>query len=389
MSILYFSFLSFTKRFFTSLMIIIETATLLFGINYLISAVDERKVLFEPYEKFLNNDSIYIYNSNIFKDMPIGLTENESKEQALSGLIGNYREIEVFHIPVFTQSGEAIILYVYDDDIFLKMNFPLSAGNWITKKDISNGAIASNHFSKGNININIANVPFSFNIKGILTDNTYLPTMEYWGSDMSCIDFYKIKNKADEPFIFIGRSAVQNINNLIRSGGSLLIFDNLSPEEKKYNEEYLINANVNLLSGEKIREQSLYSIYEDLQKFIPLIFCIGIIVLIGIISFSCIIFKSNQRDNGIYFMYGNTRNGSLKILAGELSIILILSYLLTVTAFWVGDSLSVLSGVKFTLSAGNIIITFITIFVLLLSMMIIPYMLYRKNTPIEIMRRSL
>jgi hypothetical protein len=390
MSTLYFSFLGFAKRFFTAFMIILEIAVLLFSINYLYSAMEGRRMLLEPYEGFLNNNSVFIYNNNIFNDLPMGLSENESKEKTLSGLIGNYREIEILSTSVYLQCGTLIRLYVCDDDVFLKMNFPLLGGHWVTKNELSTGAIASHSLPRGNVGVDFPSGVLYIDIKGNLTHNTYSPTMGNWGgADMSCIDFYRARNHGDEPFIVVGRSAIQNIDDFFRSTGSLLLFDNLTSTEGEHNLDYLMSVGASPIRGERIYERSIFLIYEDLERFYPLIFCVGVIVLIGIISFSCIIYKSCERDNGIFFMHGNTRNGSLKILAGELSIILILSSLLTAIAFWFSYYFSLLGEVRVTFSTGNIIITLITLFTLLLFMMIIPYILYTKSTPIEIIRRSL
>jgi hypothetical protein len=365
-------------------MIIIEVSALLFGVNYLYSAIEGRKMLFEPYADFIHENSVFVYNVNVMMDISRGLIPNQSKAELMSGLKGSYREIEVLRTTVFASNGDRFELYVCDDDVLLRMNLPLIAGSWIKQADISNSAIASRGMT-GNTEVAFEdNTTLNLDVKGVLTAATYRPDMEYFYSEMSCMDFSRSISQADDPFILVGRSAVENTDNFIRSYGSLLIFDEFLEEDK----EYLI-SNAIIISGEKLYENSMYLIYADLQKFYPLIFCVVLVVLIGVISFTCIIFKHSERDNGIFFMCGNIRSGSLKILMGELSIILTLSCFLTAAAFWVFDYLAFFGTVKITLSIGNIIITAVTILILLLSMIIIPYALHRRSTPVEIIRRSL
>jgi ABC-type antimicrobial peptide transport system permease subunit len=206
---------------------------------------------------------------------------------------------------------------------------------------------------------------------------------------MSSADFYSNTNSQENRFIIMGKSAVGNTDYFFRSYTSLLVFDNLSEQDKQFNEEYLRSQNAYFTYGDEIHENSLYLIYQDLKRFYPLITCVALVVLIGIISFACIVFKHSQRDNGIYFMCGNTRFGSMKILMGELTIILLLSGLLTVSAFWFSDYKGIFEGSKLTFTSGNILITLLAIVLLMVCMIFIPYISYRKNSPIEIIRRSL
>ena len=391
MGIFYISGLGFAKRIFISIIIIIEIAILLFSVNYIYSAMEGRKMLFTPYENFLTFNSMLVMNTKVHEDRANDIDPNESKSILLSGLSGSYREIELLNLPIETGNGDSVILFVCDDDIFSEMNLPLSNGKWVKKNEVKDHAIGSYSIPDGPINIDLYEEDsILINIKGRLTINSYMPNMSnYKSHNMSCIDFYSNVNSLENRYIIMGKGALKNTDYFFRSYTSLLVFDNLSVQDKQFNEAYLRGKNAYFTYGDELHANSIYLIYQDLKKFYPLIACVALVVLIGILSFACIVFKHSQRDNGIYFMCGNTRFGSMKILAGELLIILLLGGLLTVSAFWGADYVGLFNDVQLTFNSGNIAVSLVTVTTLMFAMLVIPYIFYVRNLPIETIRSSL
>lgn len=193
MSYLNFAFLSIRKNAAAFVLAILEIAALFLAVNYSVSTIHDRQMLNAPFKKLLDENTVFVYDSQIFNT---GIEKRQSRQVMLNEISGDY---EVYDVLSY-YSSDCTILSV-SDEIYSGLELPLTSGSYKT-------AVGTFGTGKGQRNVTIGEKTLSVNVSGILTASTYLPNMNSFSSNsFSASDLFQ--SSVNQPNIIImNRTAI-------------------------------------------------------------------------------------------------------------------------------------------------------------------------------------
>ncbi len=377
MDLLKLAVLSLSKKAVTLILVIMELAVLFIAENYMVSALKERSMLYVPYRQLLNENSAFVidtaYTDNLMENSY--LTEKQSREQLLDGISGDYTIYDVW-----VYNDGAYRIYSLSDEIYDELALPLSAGSY---KSGRNCAVAAYGMGMGEYAVDVPSGSLLLDICGNLTESTFVPQMSYFSSsDMTVKDFYNA-SVSEKNFIITNRSSINGFEEQFRCEvGFLIQFDTDVNENIA-----LMRSKGEAAEGALIAENTTSALNEDLKSFIPLLGCILMIVLIGMVCISMTIFNENQYRNGILWICGYSRFKMLVIHALSVFVLIVLSL---IAGVFLTVLYSLLNGSAISISSGgeNAAVLILTCISLVIATMIIPIVKTAKTTPIEYVGRS-
>lgn len=388
MDILKLAVMSLEKKVLTVIMIVLELAALFFAGNYTVCAIDERAMLSAPYKSILTDSSIFFYDLNYpIKLIQDGtLTAKRSQDDILEKLEGDFT---VYNFLFYGNNDYTnYSLYVVADELYRSLKLPLSSGSYGRSE---NSAVAAIGIHKGELDINTPNGTFTLNICGNLTENTFVPESMGFKENLTVADLYDATNNTN--MIITSKSAIgdhmRSINEC--SLGFIVKFD--SPADAEKNMPLLRNEG-SVLSGDIIAANSENELLEDLKSYLPTLCCIFLIVVMGLICISAIIFDESKYRSGVLWICGYSKKKIAAIQAASISVLLILSVAVFASLSIV---LNVLAGsgalnadsfIKINFGFSNFIFTFTASVVLILISAAIPFVRLFKKSPIEYLGRA-
>lgn len=400
-----YGLLFFRKHTFTYILMILQLAFLLVAENILIASLNSRDVLYAPYENIISKDGYYFLqpysaggiwdeNDNNIK------SADEVLEETLSKLRGDYRLYCYYHC---TLNNGDIRVRIIDDDIYNNLMLPLDSGYHSNKKNAC--LITKNDIGlKRGDTLNVHGVKLE--ISGVLTDKTYLPDYTMIGIDMSVLDLYLPysfskdfdddssgglnSNYMDCTEVIAPLSAFEdsiregNIN-IFRSPSMLIAFDKpLSEEDRIYNEAVLIDADCEepgwLINFDQLQRKGLIYRNEDFNKMLPVVCCMVVIILIGVICSSAIISARQLNKHAVLYINGATPFDSLIISCVTAGISSVIAVMIALPLMFFGVANSFANDLGFVWGANNILAIIATVAFTLVSFSIIPaVVIYRKR----------
>lgn len=380
--------MSLQKKAIITVFIIIELAVLFFAENYTVSAVKERTMLLEPYKKILGEDSVFVYDGQyptkaMESDTPP--TFIESQNSLLEGLEGNYK---VYNFLIYNNPNYSdYTVYSVDDEIYKSLALPLVSGNYGNGE---NSAVASAGVGKGTIAIETPNGTMNLDICGTLTSSTFVPQSNVYGSDITVNDLYTA-GKGGKVIITSRSGLGEAEKSFSCSWGFIVKFD--SPKDAQEGIKHFKGI-ANTLSGSIIINNTNKLIADDLGSFIPVISCVLLIVLIGVISISSMIFDENKYRSGVLWLCGYSRKKIVLIQAASIAILLIAAMAVFALLAVVMNTLvssGILNSDSFTkigFGWGNFLVTLLTCAVLIGAATAMPAVKTFKKSPVEYLGRA-
>lgn len=374
MNALRFAISSCSRNIFTFVLITLELAALLFSENFVICALKEREMLNTPYESILSANCCYVYDSNyIYSQIESNVSTAESRTRLLSSVKGDYSIYDIM-----SYNNGSVCVVSISDEIYSELSLPLSSGNYDT---LEGSAIASKDLPLGTMVVETLNGALTLNITGLLTETTYIPQMDYCSNEMTIEDFYSSDNPQN--VVITNRTSIENVQSVFsKSVGFIFISENDTDIAFLQNNATVLNGTI-LLNNTQERTQA------DRKTFYPILICITFVVLIGTICISVILFKQNERRNGIMWLCGYSRSA---IILTHLVQVALFPALSTIV-FFAAYSVLKLSKSEITLSMTigweNIAITLASCALLLAVSMVIPMIKFRNISPIEYLRSTL
>lgn len=359
-------------------LIILEIASLILVVNVLICTLADRKMLDAPYRKLLNNNAMYVWDTNYNQNMLSGLAKNpqESFQLLLSKIEGEYK---ICDVSVF--NGKVNIIAV-SDEIFDNLTLPLISGDYTGA--VANLGGPTGDYIFGNDSGENA---LTIKITGTLTSKTYLPLMQSFrtGSQFTTKDFYLTSDEFGD-FIITRKSTVK---------GNEESFENISGKIIQFKDEESYKKNLAILSkyggvqeGKNIIENSQQALRDDLFDFLPVALCILFIVIIGTVSISAIMYLQSEYKNGVLWICGYSRQRILLSHLINMLIVFLFSIIISIFAYWIMSILKIEIIITAKFSLANLMISLILCALLVVLSMAIPMARSSKASPIEYLRRS-
>ncbi len=367
--------LAFKKNTFTFILVIAQLAVLFLAENYMVSALVEREMQFSPFKPVFNENTAFVYDSEYVKNAAmLGIDSKASREMLLCEIKDEYK---IYDVMSFT-NGEYTV-YSVSDDIYASLALPLAFGNY-------GSAVGSFGTPAGEKEIFFPDgTDLKLETSGALTASTYIPTMMSLSSqDMTAGDFY-YTSVNERNIILTNRSSIGGYEQHFRlSSGFLIEFKS----DTARNFEALKGVALTVPTTE-IAENTNKALKKDLLKFIPLVGTVLIIVIIGIICISIIIFKESERRNAVLWICGYSRAGIIGVQTVGIALMTALSVIISLATY----GLLKISGnemvIGINLTFENFIVTFITCMLLSAISSVVPALKCRKVSPAEYIRRAL
>ena len=366
--------LSFKKNTFTFILVIAQLAVLFLAENYMVSALVERDMQFAPFKPLFNEKTAFVYDSEYAKNAALfDMDTKASREMLLSDIKDEYKIYDVMSF----KNGEYTV-YSVSDEIYASLALPLAFGNY-------GSAVGSSGMSAEEKDIFF---PDGTNLRlktsGALTASTYIPAMMSLSSQyMTAGDFY-YTSVNERNIILTNRSSIGGYEQHFRlSSGFLIEFKSGTAR----NLETLKGRALTVPTTE-IAENTNKALQKDLLNYLPLVGTVLIIVIIGVICISVIIFKESERRNAVLWICGYSRAEIIGVHTVGIALMTALSIIISLAAYILlklfGNEM--LIGVNLTLE--NFIITFITCMLLSAISSAVPAIKSRKTSPVEYLRRA-
>lgn len=352
-------------------LVLIEMTLLLLAVNYIVSTVGDRQMLTKPFADILDENSAYAYDDGFFYNHGGDLSEAAgSRQKILDNLSGEY---EIYDVMICQTDGVSVISV--SDELFSRLRLPLASGN-------RSGALGGG-VSAGKRTVLFGETPVEFKITGKLTDPTYVPMMSgFQSSDMTAKDFF-VNSAEVSSFILTDRSSIADVEEyFIVNLGFIIKFHENAEENMK-----LLASSALTVSGTRIKENSAEVLRDDLSEFMLLFACVFLIVIIGIISISVIVYLHNERQCGILWICGYSKKQILTSHAANMLVIMVLSFGVGAAVYGVLLGVGNETASTVTLGVVNILATIGMYMFLGALSLIIPAVKIAGQTPVEYFRR--
>ncbi len=170
----------------------------------------------------------------------------------------------------------------------------------------------------------------------------------------------------------------------------VLYDDNCTEEQKQACRDYY-NTVGSYLSYDTILENTEKNIHDELMEKMVLPVFLLIIATITLISISTLNTYKKLRDHSIYYLCGCSRRKSFMYLFVEISMVAIIATAIDI--FYISIQINGLHNGTISYSNTiidywNIIFAIIYCIITMLITTILPFIIYKKNTPLEIYRRN-
>ena len=358
---------------FMFVLILVELAALFIAVNYAVSTISDRQMLTKPFANLLDENSLYVYDDIFFEEYSGNfLGALSSRQKILDELYGEY---EMYDVMIY-YGEDGINVISVSDELYSRLRLPLVSGN-------RSGAVGGN-ISTGKRTVLFGEKPIEFNITGKLTSPSYIPMMSAFNSSDTMTKDFFVNSGEMQDFILTDRSSIFGAeDHFIANLGFIIKFHENAEENMN-----LLGSTALTVSGTKIMENSAAALLDDLSGFMILFSCVFIIVMIGMVSISVIVYLHNERQSGILWICGYSKKQILISHATNMLVILTASVGVGAAVYGILSALGNEITTSVTLGGINIFATVILYIFLVVLSMIIPAVNIAKKTPVEYLRRA-
>lgn len=392
---------TFRQHIVSNLIIIVELAFLITALNVLIGSLNSRDVLYSPYEEiFKNGGYLYLHDYHMMThDEETGefkISEWELLNNTLSQLQGEVKAYYMLNEQYAGADGQNVRINYVCDDIFEKLSLPLDSGEWRMPENSKNYAVAtSGSYLKTGTSIqpDINGQPLV--ISGVLTDVSYLPDMNKFESGKDVTMFYRSISRArlDEPQIIAPLSAVPEEFRSKCALSSVILIENknVTPQQKAYNEKILEDSGVGSAYiydiGAMAKKSQTY-LKEDFNKSLPIVVCVWLISVIGLVCSTGILTARMLKNYSVYYICGAKWRDCLKISLVNSAVTSFVSLVLSIGIIKIGILDKFANDIGFVFRANNGIFTALLLLIMIGSSAIVPAIMLSFKQPGSVLRGS-
>ena len=402
-----------TKPLF-NILIMLEIAAMLIVANMAISTANSRAILNDPYAGLISHEGFLYQCEN--KKVDLTYDNDLIVKDVLDSLKGDLTFTCSYSTQIVSDKSvlkgslltieEVRNLYAFDEKVFSKFNLPLTEGRWASpqrneKNQIEAVAVVGtdNYLKVGDIikcslpqtdeNYRVSYVDIGeIVIVGTVSGSDYYPTTTLGGGSTKNVkNLYQSASSHDGQAEFlVCASADKHLTDphLIARNAVFINYNSEPSEEiRTYNQQQISSMRATVIDLSKFKQNSDEFLYEQYIKLLPLLLCVFIIVLTGLICSVAMNTSSQLRNYGVYFLCGCRWKGCLKISLAYSAIILTGGAILGTIAFLLFQLSDYAKLFEQNLALNNIYITLAVILIMLLISLIIPFFMVRKTSPVR------
>ncbi|MBR2177036.1 MAG: hypothetical protein IJ861_08850, partial [Clostridia bacterium] len=379
-----------------NIIIMLEIAAMLIVANMAIATANSREVLNEPYAELMEHEG-YIYQCKKLKDPAV------DRELVIKNLMDSLKGDLSFTYCYTSQiktdksvlkgsplsKEEVRNIYTFDEKVYSKFNLPLADGRWAsaqrneknqieavavvgTDDYLKVGDVIKADYSDLDEQNNIVYVDIGeVVIVGTITDNYYFPNVYANGSNkMNIQNLYMTGNEYTGNAVFLVSSAADEHFSDPRDIATNFTFITYNSEPtdeiREFNLSQLSTVKGTIVNISDFKARSDEFLYEQYIRLLPLLLCVFIIVVTGLICSVSMNTYSQLCNYGIYFLCGCRWKGCLKISLAYSAIILTGGAILGTIAFLLFQLSDYAKLFEQNLALNNIYITLAVILIMLL-----------------------
>lgn len=341
---------AFLSNISINLLIIFQIFILLISANSAIASINSRDMLYSPLKDNFEENGFYY------------MSYNENSVEEVSSILGNGVSITTASI----YSDEKIFYTVLPDEIFDKLDLPLSSGSKF--KSSSSDGLPKLIVSANNDGIKVGNIISDANgneyeIAAALTDQSYLLNFSGWDIDMTYEELYYPLDIEYEPnaHLYTCESQIKNLNihnELSNDGcGVIVNYESSISEEQIQSDMKKLSEYGSVTPNKDIVRRSSALLTDDIKKMLPPVAAFGIIVLIGIISCGVITSKNMTYKLSVMYCCGASKKDCIKINSGAMLILLIIGLIAFGIAAFMLNGSSIANTYGLTFNKNNVLLT--------------------------------
>ena len=362
----------FSKRLFIHLLLILELFAALLALNLTVSTVQEL---------YADVNMLRRADQNAVFVMPMhnpALSPDENPD--LSQIQGTYTVGEGYRVALYA-SFPIRSTTLYTAPLVDGMKIPLAKGDWNAGVLLKDGTsyypvIVSREgpvYLGDTFLATTDQEPIGCYVAGVLDDRKRYIALS---SSSSAASTQQVIGVCDEGLsVFCNEAYVPRslFDNIVPMNNKVLIFENLSEEQKMANATLLRNQGFRF-GVDEIIENSLVIIRDQARYFFPLSFCVLLVGVVGLLSVSALSLYQNREYFRTVLLCGGRRRDCMAIaLCRDFVTTLIVAGLLCIT--WLG---SWVLGKAPALSWWNLLLTGAVLLVVLLLNSLIPFSFFRR-----------
>lgn len=385
--------LSFRDRTKMNLALLLQISIVLMMINILIGSMNSRSMLSDPYSDALGSKGWFVSYDYFDSNDRVG-----AMDRFLSSIEGDPEIIKLGQISFYSeQYGKNVGIYVLSDTAFEKLSLPTTSSRAFADHrllaftggtNIRCGDRTSFITSSG------AHVENAV-ITDILTDPTYIPDFDQWQLDADIMMLYKSvsSEQYDSIYMITDFSGAAKMglteNDYSLQSGAIVYYPN-GIDDETYN-----RVNKRIMGGIECAATDLgdlnaavqKALREDRNKYMPLAALALLVMLIGTAGAIAVQALDEMKNYAVYYICGSKWHKLVQINLFKVLLLVMGALVINGAAMVIlqTNSIAAKLGLAFgrTNFYASVLITIITV----ISSIVIPVILFRKNEPVEVMRR--
>ena len=394
------SFMIFSEHIGMYILLLIQVMIPLFGGNLLLASYQQQSLLEKPFAEMLQFDGYYLPERAFSMGSVLDDNSQLSKNDLTEDLQG---EKEVFRI----YSGQSDITYtsgvmnttivVYEDSFWQEYQPILKQGKWFApEKDteiplcITTPNCPDNEIYYAGKEIHRA---------GIMSDSTYIPTMQQWNKIGGIQkNLYKIFHAENADTIYLlmpcsqwkklGFSKEDESVLITPSAYVIVMFTTpLTEEQNAYNMSIFQEYAHPEIALSEFREQIKTAKNDTIRRYLPLVAAFSMITIFGIFCVMAIHFFQDMKTYSVCYLCGMKWNTCVLLSLLQLAILLCIVFLFSICAFFILRISGITAELGLRFTANNLVFTLLFLLFVLLIGGLLPMLLIRHRTPLTLLRR--
>lgn len=395
-------FLSFSQSVFSSIILIILLSVALISVQDVIGQY--RYITHSRY--IIENE--YLENSDYFmidlESLPVEPDKRFENTKSIREKISSFDGVDGI---AYSQSGTGnyrssiVNIKIYNEYMEKAFGKELSEGKWFEEADSSSnipnvvvtGAIFDDIPVGSDISIKLNDgVSQKVHIIGKIGYPWYAADYSTISDDVSTKNFLIQSNQVifdDTDWVYELLNKSSDIKSL--SFSYFVLYNNNCTEEQKTAVRDYMETVGTYASYDTILENTENDIHEELIKSLITPIFLLIIATIMLISISTLNTYKKLKEHSIYYLCGCSRKKSFAYLFAEISFVAIAATIINIIYVFTTMS-QLMSGNmgygKCIIDYNNILFSMIYCIITIVITVILPFIVYKKNTPLEIYRRN-
>lgn len=400
--------LSIGERFKTNLLIVLQLTFMLVLVNYMIGSMHSRSMLSDTYRSVLDKQGWYMqYNDFDEIDRLINQAAETGEDLSLPSaeeqLVGYLEQFDpkpeykgICQASGWLEDGYYADIFILPDEWFDDLTLPVKSSSLGSNKLLvfsnKSGIGAGDEFRFKTTNQRW----LTLKATGTLTDPAYIPRQTSWHRDGSIDMLYQkvSSSKDDQAFMITSVSAAESFgfekSEMPMTSSTIVYYPDPIPEadyDRLTDKLQADGMNVGYTKLSDLKAAAESDLKEDLGKYVPLAVVVILIVVLGTAGAIAIQTLDEMKHYAILYLCGMKRKEAVLINLCKVMILLTASLAVSAAVMSVLQSQNIAADLGLSFGRTNLYVSLLLIALTLISSVMLPFILLRKNEPAELMRR--